>query len=172
MSDKMNIVPPSHPAFNKKIEPFVFDGKVDAKQLADDMTEMMQKAGAHGLAANQLGLEHRVFVINTAPSILVCFNPKIVHYSERFAVHEEGCLTFPGLFVKIRRPEWIRVRFQDAEGNMQTEQLNAIPARVFQHELDHLDGINYLNRAKKIHIDQAKRKQKLIERKLKRMQLA
>ena len=172
MSDKLHIVPPSHPAFNKQIEPFVFDGKIDAKQLAEDMVEMMKKAAAAGLAANQLGLEHRMFVLNTQPEALVCFNPKIVHYSDKFAVHEEGCLTFPGLFVKIRRPEWIRVRFQDAEGNTKTEMLNGLVGRAYQHELDHLDGINYLSRAKKIHMDQAKRKQKLIERKLKRMQLA
>ena len=172
MSDKLHIVPPSHPAFTKQIEQFHFDGDTDVKQLSEDMIEMMQKAGAAGLAANQLGLEHRVFVLNTTPDPLVCFNPKIVHYSEKFAVQEEGCLTFPGLFVKIRRPQWVRVRFQDVDGNMQTETLNGLVARAFQHELDHLDGINYMTRAKKIHMDQAKRKQKLIDRKLKRMQLA
>lgn len=172
MSDKLHIVPPSHPAFTKHIETFQFDGDTDVKQLSEDMIEMMQKAGAAGLAANQLGLEHRVFVLNTTPDPLVCFNPKIVHYSEKFAVQEEGCLTFPGLFVKIRRPQWVRVRFQDVDGNMQTETLNGLVARAFQHELDHLDGINYMTRAKKIHMDQAKRKQKLIDRKLKRMQLA
>lgn len=172
MSTKLNIVPPSHPAFSKKLDKFVFDGKTDPKKLADNMIEMMQKAGAAGLAANQLGLEHRVFVLNTAPSVLVCFNPKIVHFSEKFAVKEEGCLTYPGLFLKIRRPEWIRVRFEDVNGEVQTENLNGIPARAFQHELDHLDGINYLSRAKKIHIDQAKRKMDLINRKLKKMRLA
>lgn len=172
MPDKLHIVPPSHPAFTKEIDQFEFNGDTDVKQLSEDMVEMMQKAGAAGLAANQLGLEHRVFVLNTQPEPLVCFNPKIVHYSEKFAVQEEGCLTFPGLFVKIRRPQWIRVRFQDIDGNVQTETLNGLVARAFQHELDHLDGVNYLSRAKKIHMDQAKRKQKLIERKLKRMELA
>lgn len=172
MSDKLHIVPPSHPNFNKELEPFDFNSDVNRQEIVDQMIEMMQKAGAAGLAANQLGLDHRVFVLNTAPHVLVCFNPKIVFYSEKYAVHEEGCLTFPGFFVKIRRPEWIRVRFYDIDGKIQTESLNGIPARAFQHELDHLDGINYLDRAKKIHIDQAKRKQKHIERKLKRMRLA
>ena len=60
----------------------------------------------------------------------------------------------------------------DAEGNMQTETLNGMAARAFQHELDHLNGVNYLDKAKKIHLDQARRKQKLIDRKLKRMRLA
>jgi len=172
MSDKFHIVPPSHPIFNKKLDPFVFDNKVNTNELAEKMIEMMQKAGAAGLAANQLGLDHRVFVLNTQPHPLVCFNPKIVHYSEKYAVHEEGCLTFPGLFVKIRRPEWIRARFYDTSGLIQTETLNGLTGRAFQHELDHLDGISYMTRAKKIHMDQAKRKQKLIDRKLKRMQLA
>jgi len=172
MSDKLHVVPPSHPAFNKKLDTFVFDGKVDTQKLSEEMIELMQKAAAAGLAANQLGLEHRVFVLNTSPHPLVCFNPRIVHTSDKFSVSQEGCLTFPGFFVKIRRPEWIRVRFQDVNGDIQTENLNALPARAFQHELDHLDGINYMDRAKKIHMDQAKKKQKLIERKLKRMQLA
>jgi peptide deformylase len=171
MSDKLNIVPISHPNFNKELEPFQFDGKVDTKELTDKMIEMMKSASAMGLAANQLGLEHRVFVLNCEPQ-LVCFNPKIVHESEEFAVKEEGCLSYPGLWVKIRRPKWIRVRFQDVEGKMQTENLDGMVARAFQHELDHLDGRNFLARAKKIHLDQAKRKMKLIERKLKRMQLA
>ena len=172
ISDKLNIVPPSHPAFNKVIQPFEFNGEVDPKKLTDEMIDIMQKSNAAGLAANQLGLEHRVFVLSTAPNILVCFNPKIVHYSEKYVVKEEGCLTFPGMFVKIRRPEWIRVRFQDVNNNIETENLNGAVARAFQHELDHLDGINYLSRAKKIHIDQAKRKMKQIDRKLKRMKLA
>jgi len=172
MSDKLHIVPPTHPAFTKQIEQFEFDGKTDPKELSQKMIEMMQKAGAAGLAANQLGLEHRVFVLNTKPDAIACFNPKIVHYSDKYAVNEEGCLTFPGLYVKIRRPAWIRVRYQEADGSIKTTTLNGLAARAFQHELDHLDGINYMTRAKKIHMDQAKRKQKLIERKLKRMQLA
>ena len=172
MSDKLHIVPPSHPAFSKKIEQFEFDGSTDPKELTDKMIDMMQKAGAAGLAANQLGLEHRVFVLNTKPDPIACFNPRIVHYSEKFAVVEEGCLTFPGLFVKIRRPRWIRVRFQEVDGSMRTETLDGLAARAFQHELDHLDGVNYLSKAKKIHLDQARRKQKLIDRKLKRLQLA
>jgi len=173
MSDKLHIVPPSHPAFSKKIESFDFtDTSIDRQAIVEQMTQIMQKSGAAGLAANQLGLEYRLFVLNTQPTVLACFNPKIVHYSDKYAVHEEGCLTYPGFYVKIRRPEWIRVRFQDVDGNMQTETLNKLPARCFQHELDHLDGVNYMTRAKKIHMDQAKRKQKLIERKLKRMELA
>ena len=172
MSDKLTIVPPSHPNFYRELPQFDFNGDVDPHELVKEMTEMMQKAGAAGLAANQLGLEHRMFVLNTQPEVLACFNPRIVHESDEFAVLEEGCLTFPGFWVKIRRPSWIRVRFQDADGVVQTENLNKIPARAFMHELDHLNGIDYMSRAKKIHMDKAKRKQKLIERKLKRMELA
>ena len=84
--------------------------------------------------------------------------PKIVFYSEKHAVHEEGCLTFPGFFVKIRRPEWIRVRFYDIDGKIQTESLNGIPARAFQHELDHLNGILFTQRANSYHLEKAKKK--------------
>lgn len=170
---KLLLVPPSHPALSKKLDNFNFeDETIDRQYLVDGMVEMMQSSGAAGLAANQLGLEHRVFVLNTAPKVLVCFNPKIVHFSEKYSVYEEGCLTYPGFYVKIRRPENIRVRFQDIHGNVQTENLNKLPARAFQHELDHLDGINYMSRAKRVHMEQAKRKMKLITRKLKRLQIA
>lgn len=171
MMDKLHIVPISHPAFNTFLQPFQFDGEVDPKELTDKMIEIMKSASAMGLAANQLGLEHCVFVLNSDPQ-LVCFNPRIVHESEEFAVKEEGCLSYPGLWVKIRRPKWIRVRFQDVDGKTHTENLDGMVARAFQHELDHLEGRNYLMRAKKIHLDQAKKKMKLIERKLKKLQLA
>lgn len=153
----------------KELDLFNFnDPPIDPVELKQQLHDAVKTYNGMGLSANQLGLDYRVFVLNSNP-FTICFNPRIVRYSEDFAVLEESCLTFPELRVKIRRPEWIRVRFQDETGKVHTESLQGLPARVFQHELDHLDGINYLDRANKIHLDQAKRKSKIFNRKMKRV---
>jgi peptide deformylase len=113
-----------------------------------------------GLAANQVGTPYRIFAMRAAPENFVCFNPKIVQQSEQTVTLEEGCLTYPGLIVKIKRPEFIRVRFQTPNGDTLTKQFIGMSARVFQHEIDHLDGIRFYDKANKFHRDQALRKWK------------
>ena len=93
-----------------------------------------------GLAANQIGLPYRVFAIKANP-VLVCFNPRIVDYSKETIVLEEGCLTFPGLYLKIKRPRDIKCRFTYPNGETITKTFTGATARIFQHELDHLNGI-------------------------------
>lgn len=149
------------------IEPFEFGGEVDAKEIAKLMQEKLEEYNGLGLSANQIGLKHRVFVMRTEP-ITFCFNPVVTAYGQEMSVMEEGCLTYPGLFVKIRRPSNIRVRFKDVNGESHTEKFAGMTSRIFQHELDHLNGINYLDRASKYHMDKAKRKMKMFNRKVKR----
>jgi peptide deformylase len=119
------------------------------------------EAGGIGIAANQVGVPYRVFAMRGHPENFVCYNPKIVQPSEQQIVLEEGCLTYPGLFVKVKRPQHIRVRFQTPNGDMRTETYTGMTARIFQHELDHLDGIIFYNKASRYHRDQALRKWKL-----------
>jgi peptide deformylase len=98
-------------------------------------------------------------------NIIGCFNPKIVDTSEEFVLLEESCLTYPNLYVKVKRPRVIKVRYTLPDGQTVTEQYQDITARVFQHELDHLDGICHLQRANRYHLEQAKKAKKLSERK-------
>ena len=81
---------------------------------------------------------------------------------------EEGCLTYPGLFVKILRPDRISVEFEDEFGELHKDDLDGLMCRVFQHEMDHMDGIDFTSRAKKMHLDIAKRKLKRGKLRLKR----
>jgi peptide deformylase len=113
-----------------------------------------------GLAANQVGEPYRIFAMRGQPENFVCFNPKIVQPSEMEVVLEEGCLTYPGLLVKIKRPQHIRVRFQMPNGDTITKQFTGMTARVFQHEMDHLDGIVFFNRANRYHKELAFKKWK------------
>jgi peptide deformylase len=120
-----------------------------------------------GLSANQCGLPYRVFVL-WSEKPFVCFNPRIIDKTSETTMLEEGCLSFPHLIVKIKRPSAIKVRFQDAFGEMHTEKFTGMTARAFQHELDHMDGVTYHTRANKIHLERALNQQKNLVRQLKR----
>jgi peptide deformylase len=120
----------------------------DLKQLVERMARLMQDARGVGLAANQVGVLRRVFVIQpedeAEPRALV--NPSIVERSEESGEDDEGCLSMQGVVVSVQRPVRIRLEASDEEGNPVTLELEGLPARVAQHELDHLDGVLILDR--------------------------
>ena len=109
----------------------------------------------------------RVFALRTTPGI-VCFNPRIVDTSSEELLLDEMCMTFAHLAVPVRRPKKIKVRYFEPNGNVKTETFDGMTARYFLHELDHLDGILYTERANKMHVERAVRKQKILMRQLKR----
>lgn len=137
--------------------------QVDPLELAADLVKTMVNHNGLGLSANQIGVPYRVFAMRTAPKNTVVFNPKIIHVEPEEEYMEEGCLSFPGLVVKVKRHKFIRVRFAYPSGEVKTETYKGMTARVFQHELDHINGIIYYDRATKYHKD-------LGERRLKRIQ--
>ena len=92
------------------------------------------------------------------------FNPVIADVSTEEVLLEEGCLTYPNLFVKIKRPMLIRVRYMDSHGEAHTDKFTGISARCVQHEIDHLNGESYIMKAKKFHYDQAMRQRKKYKR--------
>jgi peptide deformylase len=116
-----------------------------------------------GLSANQCGLPYRVFVM-LGTEIIPCFNPRIVDASSETVVMEEGCLSYPGMFVKVKRPLRIKVRYTEPNGETVTRVFEGMTARIFQHELDHLDGVNYQQRANKIHLEQARKKKNKLKK--------
>ena len=115
------------------------------------------KNWALGIAANQLGLPYRVVgILNHATrEIGLLFNPKIVDYDEEMEYIEEGCLSFPGLFIKIKRPKSIRVRWTNKFGENEASRFTGMTARVIQHECDHIDGIDFTKRATTYHRQKA-----------------
>jgi peptide deformylase len=123
-----------------------FDG--DLAQLVERMIHLMQDARGVGLAANQVGILRRVYVIQAEedeePRALV--NPVIVNRSSEVDEDDEGCLSMQGVVVPVERPVRVRIEARDAEGNPVALELEGLPARVAQHELDHLDGILILDR--------------------------
>lgn len=151
---------------HSKCAPFHFDNPpVDPIHFSNSMVQTLFDMRGIGLAANQVGYDFRVFAIKGFDSCL--FNPKIVHSSETMETAEEGCLSYPGIGLKIKRPDWIRVRFTNCTGQTETKTVGGLTARAIQHEIDHLDGITFFNRAHPFHKDQALRKWKKIRKTLK-----
>ena len=131
---------------HKEAKPVVFDWPFQNQQLADQMLKFMISENGIGLAATQIGIGKRVFVMSVHGRDRICFNPEIVEASDVLAEFPEGCLSFPGDQCIIKRPDTIIVRYQDAEGNWIQDSLVGLEARCFQHELDHLDGITMHDR--------------------------
>ncbi len=115
-------------------------------ELAQDMLETMYAAPGRGLAAPQVGVLSRVFVVDTewkdaAPAPKIFINPEIVARSATQAVQAEGCLSIPGVTVDVARPDSVVMRWTDLDGEPQEEAFSGFAAACVQHELDHLDGI-------------------------------
>lgn len=130
--------------------PWEFGVDGDAVKLEADMIEFMEQNHGIGLAANQIGIAKRVFVIGSKkiegfPEPFAVFNPVITEVSEEQSLDKEGCLSYPGLWLSIKRPSVIQVEFQDSLGNTHEVGMSGLIARCFQHELDHLNGVCFVD---------------------------
>ncbi len=119
-------------------------------KLADDMVETMYDAPGVGLAAPQVGVHQRLVVIDCAPAeeppdLIIAFNPEIVARDGE-CFEEEGCLSVPGYAARVHRAAYVKVRFQDQSGATVEREAEGLLAIAFQHEIDHLDGILYVDR--------------------------
>lgn len=135
-----------------------FDFNYPPESPSDIATKLISEMNSHkgiSISANQLGLPHRVFCMRGYPENYVCFNPRIVYNSDEVTLLEEACVSFPGINVKVKRSKEIRVRFQTPSGAVTTQKFEGLTARTFQHELDHLDGILFFNRANRYHREKA-----------------
>jgi len=132
----------------------------DPIEFSQELVKFMYENNGIGLAANQVGIPYRIFAMRGSPQNFVCFNPRIVQAAAENIILEEGCLSFPGLIVKVKRPRHVRVRFQTPNGDTRTETFIGMTARIFQHEYDHLEGKLYFNRASRYHREIALKKWK------------
>lgn len=117
-------------------------------KLIRDMEETMDKENGIGLAAPQVGVHQRIILIakltedeKEITGTMTLINPEILEYSVDSVVMEEGCLSLPDKFAKVRRPKGVKVRFEDVKGRTHTMHFEKLPARIIQHEIDHLEGI-------------------------------
>lgn len=123
----------------------------DVRQLVRDMLQTMYSADGIGLAAPQVGVHKRLIVVdpdpqNTATPPLVLINPDIRGYSADIVLAQEGCLSIPEVYLDVKRPEAIEVTFKDERGRPQRAKMSGLAARVVQHEIDHLEGVLFVDR--------------------------
>ena len=147
--DRLELVEFPHPALLRRARPLV---RIDdtIHDVVEQMFEIMYQAGGIGLAATQVALPYRLFVVNLearpdAGEELVFINPSLSRPRGN-AVQEEGCLSLPGLRMDVRRPEQIVVKAWSLEGEPFEEDLDGLLARVVQHEFDHLEGRLFTDR--------------------------
>jgi len=164
----MELVKDTNPILRQPTVDFDFESGIDPEKLSTDMAEVMFQNGGLGLAAPQVGLNYRMFLMGDPESAVACFNPSIVDVSPETTYDVEGCLSFPGLFLRIGRPAEVVAQFTDSNGQTQVMTFTDIMARCFCHELEHLDGILYTDKVAKITLQMAKQKQKKLLRKLHR----
>ncbi len=149
------IVTYPHPVLRKKAQP-VTDFGPELQQLIDDMFETMRAAAGVGLAAPQVNVPLRVIVVEYAqdeharPERYAVVNPRIVYVSPETEMGTEGCLSIPGVFGDVLRPRSVVVRGQDRFGKPLNLRLHGWLARIFQHEIDHLNGILFIDKAVRV----------------------
>jgi peptide deformylase len=141
----------SEPVMRKKAKP-VKEPDASLHRLAADMVETMHNAGGVGLAANQVGSLQRIIVVDLTedeaqqqPTTMVLVNPVVVK-EEGSSVMEEGCLSIPDIREEVERPERIIVRYKDLDWNDHEIEAEGFPARVMLHEIDHLNGVLFVDR--------------------------
>ena len=174
----MKLVNEKDPILKKVMPDFNFDDPItDPVELVEKMHEVRKEDGGIGLAAPQIGVETRVVVIGMGglqsegveDFAKAFFNPEITEFSKTQEYMVEGCLSFPGLFVKVKRPTEITFTYEDEDGTKYYDHLSGITARILQHEIDHLNGITFDTKANRIHLQKAKKDRKLSERHKKRL---
>lgn len=136
---------------------FASDG--DPSDLIANLIRIMFANGGIGLSAPQVGINKRIFVMGTNEKSFVCINPEIVS-GEGEVKDIEGCLSYPGLYLHVKRYLTVNVKYQNILGEEKIHTFTGIMARVFQHELDHLNGVCFVNRVGKLSLEMAQQRRK------------
>jgi len=141
------LVEPEHQLFHHQIQSCSYN--LDRHHLSKVLIDNMIHYNGIGISANQIGIWERAFAMIRDlehNEVMVCFNPRIIKsYAEEVEM-EEGCLSYPDLFLKVKRPDRIVVKYEDVEKKTHKMKLQGLASRVFQHEYDHMEGIDFTQR--------------------------
>ena len=143
----LQLTPNTHPILHEKIKPCSED--LDRREISRILKENMIHYEGVGLSANQIGISERVFVMilhMETQEIITCFNPRIIKSYKDCGWFEEGCLSFPDEIINVNRPNRIVVKYEDEDKKEHKIKLDGFAARIFQHEYDHLEGIDFTQR--------------------------
>ena len=164
------LVEDTHPILHERCNPIRFNegaGQIDPEELRDILFANMEYWNGYGLSANQIGLPYRAFSMLHEDKPMMIINPRIVEYSNEMVYDLEGCLTYPGLYVKIKRPKSVHVIYYDIDGSQYQAYFADLSGRIFLHEMDHMMGKTFLDGVGQIVLQSARKKQKILKRKVK-----
>lgn len=162
----MNLVYYPNPFLDKQVkEVDIKNPSFDPVELKREMVELMLSSNGIGLSANQVGLDAQVFVMgDTVENSTLCINPTILQYTSETVVDVEGCLSFPNIFVKVKRPKEILAKFWNENLEEQIVKIEGYSAKCYLHEWDHLQGITFKDRVSKLKWDMALKKARKLEK--------
>ena len=170
MAKEIKLIPPSDPRVQSAIAPFSDDmlkehNFKDRKELTESMFTAMKKYGVIGLTCNQVGLPFNMFVMGGHPQVedglkMACFNPMILSVGDEEIMMKEGCLTYPFIFLSIKRPRKCVAKYTDESGDLKEASLDGLLSRVYQHEYEHMLGRTFTEHASKMKLQMAEKKAK------------
>jgi len=134
---------------------------LDRDDVEEKLLDSMKQYNGIGLSANQIGIMERVFVMYSdvkKRETITCFNPEIVTKSDTEILMDEGCLTYPGLWLKVKRPDGIEVQYEDKSGEIQHQAMFGLECRIFLHEYDHMEGTDFTEKVSKLRLERAKKR--------------
>lgn len=168
--DPLPLYDDKHPMLSKEIPEYSTQTLPNPSmdKLVKRLKMTMKKFGGIGLSANQCGVFERVFVMGTDDFEMVCINPKVTKVSENIVKENEGCLSFPGLYIKIPRNETIDVEYTTEKGEVKKQTLTGITARCFLHEYDHMFGVKFTDHVGPTTLRLARQKQQKMIKKIQR----
>jgi peptide deformylase len=165
---ELQLVQPNHPALHSVANTNVFEADIDVQEYEQAMLKLMAGRFGIGLASNQVGNTYNMFVMmHSEHGDIGVYNPEIVSVSEKSIAREEGCLSFPLLFMNITRPESITVRYTKSDGKtVVEEELHGTDAQCFHHEWEHLNGLLFIHGASDMKLQRAMKKREKTIKKL------
>ena len=143
----LKLTPNTHPILHERVKPC--SDNLNRREISRILKENMIHYEGIGLSANQIGISERVFIMMLnmeTEETITCFNPRIIKKYEDDVWCEEGCLSFPDEIINIQRPNRIVVKYEDEDKKEHKIKLSGMASRVFQHEFDHLEGIDFTQR--------------------------
>lgn len=166
--DNLSVIDYNDPILHDPCERWDFlNPAFDIVEYSQNLVNKMLELNGLGLSSNQVGVPYKIFAMRADPNLVVV-NPRIIEVSDEMVTLEEGCLSYPGLIVKVKRPLWIKARFNYPNGQAGTYRFEGMTARVFLHEFDHIEfGHTFMDQANSIHREKAKKDWKLLQRKRK-----
>jgi peptide deformylase len=151
----MELIKFTDPALRKVPEIFDFENQ-NAQELADTLWEESRRLRGLGLSANQVGIDSKVFVMGSDETNRKdVFNPHVVSVSKETELAREGCLSYPGLWLSVKRPKEVTLSYQTVTGEYVVETFTGLPARIAQHEFDHMEGLNFSDHVSQLKLDMA-----------------